>query len=256
MGTIVEALATEGATCHIDFVSLASALEGEFQQFETNHEPDECTSQIGIEPIVTADIIHLGFQFVDVATQSMEGLHLQRLLHLWMNLLLKQQFVEIHILMRQAQCITLTAHQHSTCQRQQGQQDSHQDDTLHTLPTLLLRPTALWRTNGIDRARHTAERTVDAPLVRDLQLLPRQRTEHAQQSSVRTEELAERTSDEDGHDQQHDAESHHTKVTSQSEDANERIQSADEELASCGGIENGERQIDPRNHGQRGRDRT
>lgn len=53
--------------------------------------------------IVFPNFIHLGFQFIDVAAQSMKGFYLQRLLHVWMSLLLQKLFVEIDILMGKAQ---------------------------------------------------------------------------------------------------------------------------------------------------------
>ena len=121
---------------------------------------------------------------------------------------------------------------------------------------MLLSLAGLRRTNRIYRTRLSAERTIDAPLFGYLQFLPRQCTEHAEQSTIRTQELAERTTDEDGHHQQHNAKADHADITSQTEDADKGIQATNEKLTARSCIEDSEGQINPRNDGQGGRNGT
>ena len=73
---------------------------------------------MGIDSILVPHLRNLCLQRSDVASQRMEGLHLQGHLHFGVSLLLLNKLVKVYTFVCAAKCIALSAYKQGATQRE------------------------------------------------------------------------------------------------------------------------------------------
>ena len=147
--------------------------------------------------------------------------------------------------MGNTECIALTRQQPAATESKQGQHHEIEQHAAHAFHPPLTTLVGVRFANSIYRAGVVAERAVDTRLLRHLHPLRGHAAYYTKNSTVRTEEPAERPADKDRQHQQRYAEDNHSHIATQAEDRNEGVKTADDKLASGSSIENGKAQINP-----------